>query len=240
MILLISDLHLEEERPDITRAFLRFLQTRASQAEALYILGDFFEAWIGDDAMTPFQRSIAQALRQVADGGTRIFLMHGNRDFMIGTRFCREAGCTLLADPSRVELAGHPVLLMHGDSLCTRDEAYMRMRRILRNPVVLWILRHLPLATRHKLARKLRSESRMQTRQKAVEITDVTPEEIPRLLAEQGVPTLIHGHTHRPAVHELQVSGLPAQRIVLGDWDRQGWALEVDEQGFRQAPFALD
>ncbi|WP_435634122.1 UDP-2,3-diacylglucosamine diphosphatase [Pseudomonas solani] len=240
MILLISDLHLEEERPDITRALLRFLQTRASQAEALYILGDFFEAWIGDDAMTPFQRSIAQALRQVADGGTRIFLMHGNRDFMIGTRFCREAGCTLLADPSRVELAGHPVLLMHGDSLCTRDEAYMRMRRILRNPVVLWILRHLPLATRHKLARKLRSESRMQTRQKAVEITDVTPEEIPRLLAEQGVPTLIHGHTHRPAVHELQVGGLPAQRIVLGDWDRQGWALEVDEQGFRQAPFALD
>ncbi|WP_431483956.1 UDP-2,3-diacylglucosamine diphosphatase [Pseudomonas solani] len=240
MILLISDLHLEEERPDITRAFLRFLQTRASQAEALYILGDFFEAWIGDDAMTPFQRSIAQALRQVADGGTRIFLMHGNRDFMIGTRFCREAGCTLLADPSRVVLAGHPVLLMHGDSLCTRDEAYMRMRRILRNPVVLWILRHLPLATRHKLARKLRSESRMQTRQKAVEITDVTPEEIPRLLAEQGVPTLIHGHTHRPAVHELQVGGLPAQRIVLGDWDRQGWALEVDEQGFRQAPFALD
>ena len=240
MILLISDLHLEEERPDITRAFLRFLQTRASHAEALYIQGDFFEAWIGDDAMTPFQRSIAQALRQVADGGTRIFLMHGNRDFMIGTRFCREAGCTLLADPSRVVLAGHPVLLMHGDSLCTRDEAYMRMRRILRNPVVLWILRHLPLATRHKLARKLRSESRMQTRQKAVEITDVTPEEIPRLLAEQGVPTLIHGHTHRPAVHELQVGGLPAQRIVLGDWDRQGWALEVDEQGFRQAPFALD
>lgn len=240
MILLISDLHLEEERPDITRAFLRFLQTRASQAEALYILGDFFEAWIGDDAMTPYQRTITQALRQVADGGTRIFLMHGNRDFMIGTRFCREAGCTLLADPSRVVLAGHPVVLMHGDSLCTRDEAYMRMRRILRNPVVLWILRHLPLATRHKLARKLRSESRMQTRQKAAEITDVTPEEIPRLLAEQGVPTLIHGHTHRPAVHELQVGGLPAQRIVLGDWDRQGWALEVDEQGFRQAPFALD
>jgi len=240
VILLISDLHLEEERPDITRAFLRFLQTRASQAEALYILGDFFEAWIGDDAMTPFQRSIAQALRQVADGGTRIFLMHGNRDFMIGTRFCREAGCTLLADPSRVVLAGHPVLLMHGDSLCTRDEAYMRMRRILRNPVVLWILRHLPLATRHKLARKLRSESRMQTRQKAAEITDVTPQEIPRLLAEQGVRTLIHGHTHRPAVHELQVGGLPAQRIVLGDWDRQGWALEVDENGFRQAPFALD
>ncbi|MCY1209955.1 UDP-2,3-diacylglucosamine hydrolase [compost metagenome] len=240
MILLISDLHLEEERPDITRAFLHFLQTRAAQAEALYILGDFFEAWIGDDAMTPFQHSIAQALRKLADGGTRIFLMHGNRDFMIGKAFCHEAGCTLLADPSLVRMNGEPVLLMHGDSLCTQDEAYMRLRRWLRNPVSLLILRNLPLATRHKLARKLRKESRMQTRQKAAEITDVTPEEIPRVLRQFGARTLIHGHTHRPASHELDLEGQPARRIVLGDWNRQGWVLQVDEQGFHQAPFALD
>jgi UDP-2,3-diacylglucosamine hydrolase len=237
--LLISDLHLEEERPDITRAFLHFLQSRAPQAEALYILGDFFEAWIGDDAMSPFQHSIAQALRKLADGGTRIFLMHGNRDFMIGKAFCREAGCTLLTDPSLVRMNGEPVLLMHGDSLCTQDEAYMRLRRWLRNPVSLLILRNLPLATRHKLARKLRKESRMQTRQKAAEITDVTPEEIPRILRRYGARTLIHGHTHRPASHELDVDGQSARRIVLGDWDCQGWALQVDEQGFRQAPFAL-
>ena len=240
MILLISDLHLDEERPDITRAFLHFLQTRAAQAEALYILGDFFEAWIGDDAMTPFQHSIAQALRKLADGGTRIFLMHGNRDFMIGKAFCHEAGCTLLADPSLVRMNGEPVLLMHGDSLCTQDEAYMRLRRWLRNPVSLLILRNLPLATRHKLARKLRKESRMQTRQKAAEITDVTPEEIPRVLRQFGARTLIHGHTHRPASHELDLEGQPARRIVLGDWNRQGWVLQVDEQGFHQAPFALD
>ncbi|MCY1353609.1 UDP-2,3-diacylglucosamine hydrolase [compost metagenome] len=239
MILLISDLHLEEERPDITRAFLHFLQTRAPQAEALYILGDFFEAWIGDDAMTPFQHSIAQALRKLADGGTRIFLMHGNRDFMIGKAFCREAGCTLLPDPSLVRMNGEPVLLMHGDSLCTQDQAYMRLRRWLRNPVTLFILRHLPLATRHKLARKLRKESRMQTRQKAAEITDVTPDEIPRILRQYGVRTLIHGHTHRPASHELELDGQFARRIVLGDWDRQGWALQVDEQGFLQTPFEL-
>ncbi|MCY1283193.1 UDP-2,3-diacylglucosamine hydrolase [compost metagenome] len=239
MILLISDLHLEEERPDITRAFLHFLQTRAPQAEALYILGDFFEAWIGDDAMTPFQHSIAQALRKLADGGTRIFLMHGNRDFMIGKAFCREAGCTLLPDPSLVRMNGDPVLLMHGDSLCTQDQAYMRLRRWLRNPVTLFILRHLPLATRHKLARKLRKESRMQTRQKAAEITDVTPDEIPRILRQYGVRTLIHGHTHRPASHELELDGQFARRIVLGDWDRQGWALQVDEQGFLQTPFEL-
>ncbi|MGX5219188.1 UDP-2,3-diacylglucosamine diphosphatase [Pseudomonas segetis] len=240
MILLISDLHLEQERPDITRAFLHFLGTRARQAEALYILGDFFEVWIGDDAISPFQRSIADALKQLSESGTAIFLMHGNRDFMIGQRFCREAGCTLLRDPSVVELAGEAVLLMHGDSLCTRDENYMRMRRYLRNPLSLWILRHLPLGTRHKLARKLRNESRAQTRMKASDIVDVTPDEVSRVMAEHGVKTLIHGHTHRPAVHKLLVNSEPARRIVLGDWDRQGWALQVDETGFNQAPFSLD
>ncbi|WP_252272933.1 UDP-2,3-diacylglucosamine diphosphatase [Pseudomonas subflava] len=239
MILLISDLHLEEERPDITRAFLHFLQTRARGAEALYILGDFFEAWIGDDGMSPFQHSIARALRELSDAGTRIFLMHGNRDFLIGRSFCRLAGCTLLKEPSLVPLNGEPVLLMHGDSLCTLDVGYMKLRRLLRNPLSLFILRHLPLSTRHKLARKLRSESRAQTQMKAREIIDVTPDEVPRIMAEHGVRTLIHGHTHRPAVHELQVNGQPARRIVLGDWDKQGWALQVDEQGFHQAPFPL-
>ncbi|TBU73569.1 UDP-2,3-diacylglucosamine diphosphatase [Phytopseudomonas daroniae] len=239
MILLISDLHLEEERPDISRAFLHFLDTRASQAEALYILGDFFEVWIGDDAMTPFQRGIAQALRRLSDSGTRIYLMHGNRDFLLGKAFCREAGCTLLSDPHEVILAGEKVLLMHGDSLCTLDVGYMKMRRWLRNPLSLFVLRNLPLNTRHKLARKLRSESRSQTRMKTSDIVDVTPEEVQRVMADHGVRTLIHGHTHRPASHELQVDGQPARRIVLGDWDKQGWALQIDENGFNQAPFAL-
>ncbi|MGV8917145.1 MAG: UDP-2,3-diacylglucosamine diphosphatase [Pseudomonas sp.] len=237
MILLISDLHLEEQRPDITRAFLDMLEGRARSAEALYILGDFFEAWIGDDAMSPFQLSICQALRVLSDSGTQIFLMHGNRDFMLGRRFCKAAGCTLLADPSVVQLNGEPVLLMHGDSLCTRDEAYMRLRRYLRNPITLWVLRNLPLRTRHKLARKLRNESRAQTRMKANDIVDVTPEEVPRIMAQYGVKTLIHGHTHRPAIHKLQVGDEAAKRIVLGDWDKQGWALQVDEHGFQLAAF---
>ena len=237
MILLISDLHLEEQRPDITRAFLALLDGRARAAESLYILGDFFEAWIGDDAMSPFQLSICKALRALSNGGTQVFLMHGNRDFMVGTAFCKAAGCTLLKDPSVVQLNGEPVLLMHGDSLCTRDEAYMRMRRYLRNPLTLWVLRHLPLGTRHKLARKLRNESRAQTRMKANDIVDVTPEEIPRIMAQYGVRTLIHGHTHRPAIHKLQVGNDAAKRIVLGDWDHQGWALQVDEQGFQLAAF---
>ncbi|TCD24610.1 UDP-2,3-diacylglucosamine diphosphatase [Pseudomonas sp. IC_126] len=239
MILLISDLHLEEERPDITRAFLRFLETRAIQAEALYILGDFFEVWVGDDGMTPYQHEIAAALRVLSESGTRIYLMHGNRDFMMGKAFCREAGCTLLPDTHVAELGGQRVLLMHGDTLCTRDEGYMRLRRWLRNPASLFILHHLPLAKRQKLAQKLRSSSKEETRMKASDIVDVTPDEVIDVMQRHGVRTLIHGHTHRPANHRLQVAGQPATRIVLGDWDRQGWALQIDESGVHQAPFEL-
>ncbi|WP_313037437.1 UDP-2,3-diacylglucosamine diphosphatase [Stutzerimonas nitrititolerans] len=240
MILLISDLHLEEQRPDITRAFLRFLETRASGAEALYILGDFFEVWIGDDGMTPYQHQIAAALRALSESGTRLYLMHGNRDFMIGQAFCREAGCTLLSDPHIATLGGERVLLMHGDSLCTRDEGYMRLRRLLRNPLSLFILHHLSLARRQKLAQKLRSTSREETRMKASDIVDVTPDEVIRAMRKHRVRTLIHGHTHRPATHSLQIDGQAARRIVLGDWDRQGWALQIDESGLHQAPFDLD
>ncbi len=157
--------------------------------------------------MTPFQLSICQALRTLANSGTAIYLMHGNRDFLIGQAFCRAAGCTLLADPSVVELDGEPVLLMHGDTLCTRDVGYMKLRRYLRNPLSLWLLRHLPLTLRQKLARKLRSESQTQTRMK------------------------------NTALHKLLVDGQPARRIVLGDWDRRGWALQVDDQGMQLAPF---
>ena len=238
-VLFISDLHLEAERPDIARAFLHFLDTRAAGAEALYILGDFFEVWVGDDGMDEFQRSIASALRRLSDSGTRIHLMHGNRDFLLGKGFCRAAGCTLLREGSVVELYGEPVLLLHGDSLCTRDESYQRLRKRLRNPFSLWLLRNLPLATRHKLARKLRDASRMRTREKAADIIDVTPEVVPQIMAQRGVRTLIHGHTHRPAVHKLLVDGQHGQRIVLGDWDQQGWALEVDALGYHLAPFPL-
>lgn len=239
-VLLISDLHLQEERPDVTRAFLDFLQTRAKGAEALYILGDFFEVWIGDDGMTPYHECIAKALRALADSGTRIYLMHGNRDFMIGKHFCRKAGCTLLPDPSLVQLGGETVLLMHGDTLCTRDVQYLRKRARIRSPLGLFFLRHImPLGKRQALASKLRQESREKTAMKAADIIDVTPEEIPRIMQKFGVRTLIHGHTHRPAVHELQVAGRPAQRIVLGDWDAQAWALQVDAENFSLAPFPI-
>lgn len=240
-VLLISDLHLQEERPDVTRAFYDFLQNRARGAEALYILGDFFEVWIGDDGMTPYHDAIASALHDLADSGTRIYLMHGNRDFMIGKAFCRKAGCTFLPDPSLIELGGESVLLMHGDTLCTRDVQYLRKRARIRSPLGLFILRHLmPLSKRQALARKLRNESLERTAMKAADIIDVTPEEIPRIMQKYGVQTLIHGHTHRPAVHPLEVNGKSARRIVLGDWDKQGWALQVDGSDFVQAPFPIN
>jgi len=239
VILLISDLHLEEKRPDITRAFLRFLESRATHADALYILGDFFEVWVGDDGMTPYQHEIAEALNTLSQHGTRIYLMHGNRDFMIGKAFCREAGCTLLSDPHIAQFGGDRVLLMHGDSLCTRDEGYMRLRRLLRNPISLFILHHLSLSKRQKLAQKLRSSSKTETRMKASDIIDVTPAEVVRIMQRHGVRTLIHGHTHRPAIHTLELADDQAQRIVLGDWDRKGWVLQVDQTGFNQTSFDL-
>ena len=233
MILLISDLHLHEERPDITGAFLAFLQQHAKHAQALYILGDFFEVWIGDDAISPFQRSIAQALSEVAATGTQIYLMHGNRDFLVGDDFCELADCELLKDPSVVQLAGEPVLLMHGDSLCTSDRSYIRMRRVLRNPLILFILRNLPLSTRQRLAGDLRAKSKSSTRMKASDITDVNPEEVTRVMAQHKVRTLIHGHTHRPAVHDLNQQ---KQRIVLGDWDTQGWYIEASASQLKLLP----
>lgn len=237
--LFVSDLHLEPGRPDITRAFLHLLKTRAREVDELYILGDFFEVWLGDDDPNPLADEIADALARLTAAGVRTYLMHGNRDFMIGRRFCRKAGCKLLRDPTIVELNGERVLLMHGDSLCIDDLAYMRMRRTLRNPLGLFVLKSLPLSTRHKIGKKLRSESKMQTQQKSLEITDVNPGEVVQVMLRHKVRTLIHGHTHRPAVHDLIIDNQPARRIVLGDWDRQGWALLVDENGYHLNPFPL-
>ena len=238
--LFISDLHLEAERPDITRAFLRFLDEQASQADALYILGDFFEVWLGDDNPDPLADQISAALLELSHKGTAVYLMHGNRDFLLGKDFCRRAGATLLKDPTLLDINRERVLLMHGDSLCIDDTGYMRMRRWLRNPLSLFILRNLPLKTRHKIGRKLRNESQERTRYKAADITDVNEDEVVRVMRSQRATTLIHGHTHRPAVHPLELDGKPAQRIVLGDWDKDGWALDVGSEGYRLESFALE
>jgi len=225
--LFISDLHLEETRPDITDAFLRFLDQKTSGIERLYILGDFFEAWIGDDERTPLQETIAGALKAVSDRGVEIFLMHGNRDFLIGEEFCERAGATLLDDPTVVDLYGTPTLLMHGDSLCTADEEYQKFRANMRNPQMQKMMLARPLEDRQKMARQLRDMSMAKNQGKAEAIMDVTPEEVVREMEAHGVQQMIHGHTHRPAIHDLQANGQPATRIVLGDWDENVWWLEA-------------
>ncbi len=225
--LFISDLHLEESRPDITGAFLGFLKTHAMGVERLYILGDFFEAWIGDDERTPLQEQVAAALREVRDSGTEIFLMHGNRDFLIGNDYCERAGATLLDDPTVIELYGTPVLLMHGDSLCTADVEYQKFRANMRNPQMQKMMLARPLEDRQQMARQLRQMSMAKNQGKAEDIMDVTPEEVVRELEHHGVQLMIHGHTHRPAIHDLEANGEPARRIVLGDWDTHVWWLEA-------------
>ena len=225
--LFISDLHLEESRPDITRAFHQFIRERASQSESLYILGDFFEAWIGDDEHTPLQNEVAESLQQLTSGGTQLFLMHGNRDFLLGNDFCSRVQATLLDDPTVIDLYGEPTLLMHGDSLCTADVEYQKFRRNMRNPDWQQAFLKRPLADRQLVARQLRQISMAKNQGKQEDIMDVTPAEVVQQMQEYGVRQIIHGHTHRPALHELEVSGVPAQRIVLGDWDTAVWYVQA-------------
>nr|WP_284709262.1 UDP-2,3-diacylglucosamine diphosphatase [Marinobacter sediminum] len=223
----ISDLHLEESRPDITDAFMGFLKEKAMGVDKLYILGDFFEAWIGDDERTPLQEQVAASLQQLNASGTEIFLMHGNRDFLIGDDFCNRAGATLLDDPTVVDLYGTPTLLMHGDSLCTADVEYQKFRANMRSPQWQQMILQRPLADRQQMARQLREISMAKNQGKEETIMDVTPEEVVKEMEAHGVQRLIHGHTHRPAEHELAANGKLAKRIVLGDWDKHVWWLEV-------------
>ncbi|HQR49199.1 MAG TPA: UDP-2,3-diacylglucosamine diphosphatase [Steroidobacteraceae bacterium] len=223
--LFISDLHLDPGEPAITRQLLRLLDGEARRADALYILGDLFEVWLGDDDPDPAAREVVTALRRLTDAGVPCYVMHGNRDFLIGRRFCRETGAVLLDDSTVVDLHGERVLLMHGDTLCTDDTSYQRLRRIVRNPVVKWVFRRMSLDRRRALAQKMREGSRMHVGSTAPEIMDVNRDAVADAFRRTGVRTLIHGHTHRPAVHELVVDGSPVRRIVLGDWHTQGSVL---------------
>ena len=227
--LLISDLHLHAGAPEIAEGFLEYLDNQARHADALYILGDLFEAWIGDDYQGAFEMRILEALAQLTKGGTGLYFMHGNRDFLIGDGFAQATGATLLPDPSVIELGEERVLLMHGDSLCTRDEAYMKFRAMARDPQWQTQILAMPVEQRLELAKNLRSQSGEANSNKAEDIMDVTPDEVAKAMAEHGVLTLIHGHTHRPAVHDLQVHGQAAKRMVLGDWQsNQGWEIRVE------------
>ncbi len=217
--LFISDLHLDEAFPEVAERFLKFLSTDAKDADALYILGDFFEAWIGDDDRTPFNNKIIQALKTYTDSGIPTYVMHGNRDFLLGRRFLKATGTKRLKDPTLVKLYGIPTLLMHGDLLCTKDKEYLAVRKKIRNPFGLFLFRYFKsLKTRKAFAKTLREKSKKRHKTIDKEITDVDPNTVKNYMKRFDVQYLVHGHTHRPNIHHFEVDGKPHIRAVLGSW----------------------
>jgi UDP-2,3-diacylglucosamine hydrolase len=229
--LFISDLHLDESHPTILDAFLKLLNQCDSSIEALYILGDLFQAWIGDDDDTPFHRQVIDALRATTQKGIPIYFMHGNRDFLIGKRFLQATGCRLLTEEETISLYGTRVLLMHGDSLCTRDVEYLKWRKIALHPFFQWLANASPLKLRRYVANKLRASSMQHTKRVNKEIMDVTHEEVIRVLQKHQSLFLIHGHTHKPGIHEFPLESKMATRIVLDAWHEKGNMLAWDSEG---------
>jgi len=226
--LFISDLHLHASRPAISECFMAFLATLA-QAQALYILGDLFEAWVGDDHPEPAYSPVKQALKRCTAAGTPVYLMHGNRDFLLGDRFAAETGCVLLEDPSVIDLYGQRTLLMHGDSLCTDDQDYQTLRARLRSPQWQRQALSLPLEERLELAREARELSTLSIHGKDEYLLDVNQQEVARVFDSHNVELLIHGHTHRPGIHRMTHNHRQLQRVVLGDWYEQGSVLRVTD-----------
>lgn len=231
----ISDLHLEESRPQMVKKFIELLSICKTSAEALYILGDFFEVWIGDDEISPFHTEIKTQLKTATQNGLRIYFMSGNRDFLIGKKFIRETGCILLKEEEKISLYGTSVLLMHGDTLCTQDHAYLKARKFAYNPLVQWLFLKIPLAYRKKIANNLRMKSLRHTQTTPKIIMDVTQEEVERVMKKHQSDYLIHGHTHRPMTHHFTINGRSATRQVLAAWHESGNAFIWDETGEKNA-----
>ncbi|TKU45187.1 UDP-2,3-diacylglucosamine diphosphatase [Citrobacter sp. wls714] len=225
--LFIADLHLCTEEPAITAGFLRFLAGDARQVDALYILGDLFEAWIGDDDPNPLHHQIAAAIKSLVDSGIPCFFIHGNRDFLLGKRFARESGMTLLPEEKMLDLYGRKVLIMHGDTLCTDDAGYQAFRAKVHQSWLQKLFLALPLFIRQRIAAKMRANSKAANSSKSLEIMDVNQQAVIAEMEKHQVQWLIHGHTHRPAVHELTANGQPAFRVVLGAWHSEGSMIKV-------------
>ena len=229
--LFISDLHLDPSRPAIVACFLQLLKQQAGKAESLYILGDLFEAWIGDDDPELLWREVIQAISRCVDAGTPVFVMHGNRDFLLGERFLHDSACRLIDDPTLINLYGQRILLMHGDLLCSDDTEYQALRKQVRDPA--WqeqVLAH-PVSRRRDMARQAREQSQSSILGKSDDIMDVNPQPVEHYMQTYQADLLVHGHTHRPGIHTQEDSGRTTQRIVLGDWYRHGHVLLIDDKG---------
>jgi len=236
--LFISDLHLSSERPETGEQFFRFLDEEARRAGALYILGDLFEYWVGDDDLSdPFAGAVAKALKGLSRDGTSVSLMHGNRDFLLASGFCGATGATLLADPTVVKLGKSPTLLMHGDTLCTDDHDYQNWRRTARSAEWQRDFLSKSLSERHETIHGLRAKSKEVIAAKPADIMDVNQNAVKEAFRAHRVRRLIHGHTHRPARHEVEVDGTKCERWVLPDWYGPGGYLALDDVGARLVSF---
>ena len=239
--LFIADLHLDPSRPHITTLFERYLASdEMRHADALYILGDLVEAWIGDDDDAELPQRIAVATRAVHDAGVPVYFMVGNRDFLLGRQFADRAGFTLLDDGVVHDIHGRPTLLMHGDVLCTDDTAYQAVRRQVRTSAWKTQILSMPLEARRAFAAKAREDSKAHTGSTMESIMDVNAGAVAETMRKAGVTRLIHGHTHRPAVHRFELDGKAAERIVLGDWYEHGSVLRVDRDGVELRGLAVD
>jgi len=232
--LFISDLHLHETHPDTTQLLQMLLNRCDQEVDALYILGDLFEMWIGDDDHSPFHQEIIQSFKQLTQAGFPIFFLHGNRDFLIGKKFFESSGIIPLAEEEKIFLYGTPILLMHGDTLCTRDIDYLKARNKLRNKFLQKVFLFLPLSFRKKIADHFRLKSRAYTQSAPLNIMDVTQEDVEKVMQKHNVNYLIHGHTHRPNFHYFTIENKQALRIVLGDWHKHGSVLEWNETGEKE------
>ncbi|QQX78860.1 UDP-2,3-diacylglucosamine diphosphatase [Shewanella sp. KX20019] len=234
--LFVGDLHLSADRPDITQAFLTFLETQLVDTDALYILGDLFEVWVGDDIAEPFAEQLADAIK-LASQKLPVYFIHGNRDFLIGTEFAKRSGMTLLPEVYTLSLYGIDSVILHGDSLCTLDKPYQRFRTFRNFAWAKWLYAHLPKSKRLGIAAKLRSSSQSSNQQKSYSIMDVEPEAVIELLDATKSQQMIHGHTHRPAIHQL-TNG--KRRIVVGDWYDQGSMLCVSQDSIELIELPFD
>ncbi|EKO3418326.1 UDP-2,3-diacylglucosamine diphosphatase [Vibrio fluvialis] len=229
--LFISDLHLTPNRPDITHCFTQFMRSEATKADALYVLGDLFDFWIGDDDPTSFAEQIKQEFKHLTSNGVPCYFIHGNRDFLIGRRFAKETGVTLLDEEAVVDLYGTSAVILHGDTLCTEDVRYLAFREKVHQPWLQWIFNRLPYFIKKRIVAKIQTDIRSDKSQKAMEIMDVTPNEVVHVMDKYGVELMIHGHTHRPAIHQVN-DGSQKTRIVLGDWYTQGSVLVYSNNGY--------
>lgn len=227
--LFIADLHLQTEEPAITAGFLRFLGGEARQADALYILGDLFEAWIGDDDPNPLHREVASAIKSLVDSGVPCYFIHGNRDFLVGKRFATASGMQLLPEEKVLDLYGRRILIMHGDTLCTDDPGYLAFRAKVHTPWIQKLFLALPLFIRRRIAQKMRNDSKAANSSKSMDIMDVNPQAVVDVMEKHHVQWLIHGHTHRPDIHALEANGDAAFRAVLGAWHSEGSMIRVTQ-----------